>query len=82
MNSYLQLILSLADRALELWNHERKTKYQKEVLKLKKMYAEENDKEKPDHSKLDYYERELFFLCDLVNTEIKTTGQASDRMLS
>ena len=80
MNSALVLILSLADRCLELWNHERKTKNQKEVLELKKKYAKEKDKEKPDHSKLDYYERELFFLCDLVNSEIKAAGQKVDRV--
>ena len=70
MNNYLQLVLSLADNALELWNDSRKTKYQKSMLKLKKAYAKEMDKDISDRNILDHLEREMFFLSDLLNTEL------------
>ena len=70
MNTNLQLILSLADRCLELWNDIRKDKYQKSMLKLKKAYAKEMDKNKSDRNILDHLEREMFFLSDLLNTEL------------
>lgn len=70
MNNYLQLILSLADNALELWSDSRKTKYQKSMLKLKKAYAKEMDKDISDRNILDHLEREMFFLSDLLNTEL------------
>ena len=76
MNNYLQLILSLADNALELWSDSRKTKYQKSMLKLKKAYAKEMDKEKSDHNVLDHLEREMFFLSDLLNTELGLAAKA------
>ena len=75
MNSYLQLILSLADNALELWSDSRKTKYQKSMLKLKKAYAKEMDKDTPDRNVLDHLEREMFWLSSLLNTELTTQAK-------
>ena len=82
MNSNLQLILSLADRCLELWNDSRKDKYQKSMMKLNKAYAKEMDKEKSDHNVLDHLEREMFFLSDLLNTELRLAAktQKTNRM--
>ena len=82
MNSNLQLILSLADRCLELWNDSRKDKYQKSMMKLKKAYAKEMDKEKSDHNVLDHLEREMFFISDLLNTELRLAAktQKTNRM--
>ena len=82
MNSNLQLILSLADRCLELWNDSRKDKYKKSMMKLKNAYAKEMDKEKSDHNVLDHLEREMFFLSDLLNTELRLAAktQKTNRM--
>ena len=75
MNSNLQLILSLADRCLELWNDSRKSKYQKSMMKLKKAYAKEMDKDNTDHNVLGHLEREMFFLSDLLNTELSLAAK-------
>ena len=40
------------------------------MLKLKKAYAKEMDKNKSDRNILDHLEREMFFLSDLLNTEL------------
>ena len=76
MSTTLQLVLSLADRCLELWSDSRKDKYQKSMLKLKKAYAKEMDKNKPDRNKLDFLEREMFYLSDLLNTELSLAAKA------
>ena len=70
MNSTLQLVLSLADRCLELWSDSRKDKYQRSMLKLKKAYAKEMDNNRSDRNVLDHLEREIFFLSDMLNTEL------------
>ena len=52
------------------------------MMKLKKAYAKEMDKEKSDHNVLDHLEREMFFLSDLLNTELRLAAktQKTDRM--
>ena len=67
----IEALFSTLKNLTDIWAHENALKYQKELLKLKEKYNEENDKEKPDCNILDHIERNIVQLAGLVDSEIK-----------
>jgi hypothetical protein len=55
-------ILNILQAGLSLWDSKEKTKYVDKLIKLKKDYYVEYNKENPDHAALDCIEFELLLL--------------------
>ncbi len=54
---------------LELWESKEKRKYVDKLIKLKREYYEESNKERPDSAILDNLEFELELLCNAFSSK-------------
>jgi len=59
---------------LSLWDHKEKHKYIDKVLKLEKDYYEEDNKERPDHARLDNIDWELRLICEVFSSKVGKTN--------
>ncbi len=71
------LIIGLLNTGLNLWESKEKRKYTAKLIKLKKDYYEEYNKENPDDAILDNLEWKLRTLCKSFGSEARTENPTS-----
>jgi len=72
----INLVFEVLGAGLSLWNNKEKRKYIDKLIKLKKDYYEEYNKELCDHAILDNIEFELRTLCKSFGSEARIAETA------
>ena len=67
----INLVLALAVEGLKLVNEKERTKLSDELLELQLKYAEEIEKDSPDHAVLDVLEQKIFLVGRSIVNRIK-----------
>lgn len=64
-------ILNILQAGLSLWESKEKTKYVDSIIKLKRRYYDEYNRENPDHAELDRIEFQLLIIGHNFATEVR-----------
>lgn len=65
------------EAGLSLWSSKESRKYLDEVIRLRKEYYEEDNKERPDMARLDRIEFQLCNLCEAFSAKVRKSNIAN-----